>query len=177
MDSRAVAFWLIPSDPAREFFQRSIVRLAKRFDAPQFIPHVTIFVARESACRAAKILAAVGSREFKLEIVKIRQSADFTKTLFVQFHKDDPLQDLADEIQRRSGAKQRRIVDPHLSLLYQKIDARTRRELAQSFKLPFREVFFSSLCAMLCPSPTRTAEDVRNWEMIPDQNSTTRNGH
>jgi hypothetical protein len=82
-----IAYWLIPSEPAHSFFQRIINGLARRCDAPVFEPHVTIYVGADRA-DAAKNALGDATRECKLIGLTpfgIDQSAEFIKTLFVQF--------------------------------------------------------------------------------------------
>src|SRR6266446_10713817 len=38
----AIAYWLIPAEPARSFFQGVINDLGRQYDAPLFEPHVTV---------------------------------------------------------------------------------------------------------------------------------------
>jgi hypothetical protein len=82
-----IAYWLIPSEPARSFFQRIINALARRCDAPVFEPHVTIHVGADRAEAATSALWNA-ARECKLIWLKplgMDQSDEFIKTLFVQF--------------------------------------------------------------------------------------------
>jgi len=55
---------------------------------------------------------------------------------------------------------------PHLSLLYKKMPAVARRELADSIKVPFSEVIFDALKAVRCISPTRSRGDVELWRVV-----------
>src|SRR6266542_3735225 len=87
-----IAYWLIPAEPARGFFQGVINDLARRYDAPLF--------------------------------------------------------------------------EPHLSLLYKKMPAIARRELAYSIKVPFSEVIFDALKAVRCISPTQSRADVEAWRVV-----------
>jgi 2'-5' RNA ligase len=171
-----IAYWLIPAEPAHEFFQRTIRELAERFGAVEFEPHVTVFLGQVNGRPPKEVLSSLGSRRISLSACRIEQSNKFTKTLFVQFEKTDSLQSLADRIQELSGAEKPYLVNPHLSLLYHNIAAKTRRALAETIQLPFQDVPFERVCAMLCKSPTKTADDVRDWKLLAPQNSTIRKG-
>src|SRR5207253_282703 len=54
----------------------------------------------------------------------------------------------------------------HLSLLYKKMPAVARRELADSIMAPFSEVIFDSLKAVRCISPTQNRADVEAWRVV-----------
>jgi putative hydrolase of the HAD superfamily len=161
-----IAYWLLPAELARSFFANLISELADRFDAPNFDPHLTIFLAPENSRAPEKVLAELGAVSIKLTSIDVGVSEQFTKTLFVRFEKTKALQDLNAAICQLSGAPENQIADPHVSLLYKYLPAETKRELASSIKLPFREVEFNSICAMRCASPTSSAADVRAWKSV-----------
>jgi 2'-5' RNA ligase len=150
--------------------------LAERFGAAKFEPHVTVFLGEVEGRPPKEVLSSLGSPRVSLSARRIEQSDKFTKTLFVQFERSDSLQSLADRIRELSGADNPYVVNPHLSLLYQNIATRTRYALAETIQLPFREICFDSICAMLCKSPTETTDDIREWKLLARQNSTIRNG-
>jgi 2'-5' RNA ligase len=166
MTEKAVAYWLRPETAAREMFSREIRKLAEQFGAPLFEPHVTIFVAPENSRAPLQVLREVGQVNIELTIHSIRFSEQFTKTLFVQFETNSALQQLGDAIWKASGARERYLIDPHLSLLYAKLPTETKQRLADNVRLPFREVRFISICAMRCARPTTTAVEVEQWKLI-----------
>jgi hypothetical protein len=119
--AHAIAYWLLPETAAREVFSRKIRELAGQFDAPLFEPHVTIFIAPENSRSPLEVLRELGQVNIDLTIHSIRFSEQFTKALFVQFETNSPLQQLGDAIWKGSGARDRYLIDPHLSLLLCKI--------------------------------------------------------
>src|SRR5438046_10748105 len=82
-----IAHWLIPAEPAHRFFQDLIKDLARRYDAPVFEPHVTIYVgvASTDTFNATLSKAARDCEPIKLQTLEVRHSDEFIKTLFVQF--------------------------------------------------------------------------------------------
>jgi putative hydrolase of the HAD superfamily len=158
----------MPAAPARKFFQGLIEELARRFDAPVFEPHVTVHVGPNHAGAAEKALAqsAHECEPINLEALDIDQSDEFIKTLFVQFALNGKLQQLHEIIRNAAQDAAQYELKPHLSLLYKKIPAITRRELADSIKVPFSEVIFDSLKAVRCISPTRSRADVEAWRLV-----------
>ena len=83
----AIAYWLIPAEPARSFFQGVINDLGRQYDAPLFEPHVTVHVGlnRAAAAESAISQAARFCKPIKLKALEIDHSSEFIKTLFVQF--------------------------------------------------------------------------------------------
>jgi hypothetical protein len=162
----AIAYWMLPERAAREVFSREIRELAEQFGASLFEPHVTIFFAPAHLRAPIEVLREVGEVDVELTIHSIRFSKQFTKTLFVQFETNSALQELGDAIWKASGARDRYLIDPHLSLLYAKLPSATRQRLAGKICLPFRQVRFASICVMRCARPTTKAIEVEQWELL-----------
>ena len=176
MDSYAIAYWSMPAGAARKFFERTIRELGMRFAAPLFEPHLTLFVAPEGSRAPREVLGEVPSPDLVLAAREIGWSEKFTETLFVRFERNQTLLDLIELIRKSSGGSERYQIDPHLSLIYKRLPAKTKRALAEEIQMPFSEVRFKGICAMHCKSPTKTVDDVRQWKLLATQNSTIRKG-
>ena len=166
--STAIAYWLTPTEPTRGSLEKLIVDLSRRYDAPVFEPHVTIYVGSDRVEAADQILsqAAIGYEPISLEVLDVRHSGLFTKTLFVQLVLNAKLQRLSELLRQRSLPSCPYHLDPHISLLYRRMSLAARRELARSIRLPFSEVVFDSICAVRCTSPTRNRAEVEAWRVI-----------
>jgi hypothetical protein len=57
MKKIVIAYWLLPGEPERSFFQQLINDLGQRYSAPVFEPHLTIHVGTNCANTAEKALA------------------------------------------------------------------------------------------------------------------------
>ena len=163
-----IAYWLIPAEPTRSFFQGMINDLARRYDTPLFEPHVTIHVGANhaDAAESAILQAARACKPIKLKALKIGHSSEFIKTLFVQFALNTELRRLNEIIRNAARDSSHYELSPHLSLLYKKMPAVVRRQLAGSIKVPFSEVTFDTLKAVRCVSPTQSHADVEAWRVI-----------
>ena len=162
-----IAYWLIPTEPTRSFFQDVINDLARRYNAPVFEPHMTIYVGSDGVEAEEVIAKAVsGCRLVQAKILKVCQSGEFIKTLFVQFVPDRKLQRLNETIRDAAQDSSDYQLNPHLSLLYKKMSILARRPLAHSIKVPFSEVTFDSIKAVRCVSPTRSRADVEAWRVV-----------
>jgi 2'-5' RNA ligase len=163
-----IAYWLVPSEPAHSFFQRIINDLARRCDAPVFEPHVTVYVGEDRAVAANQALfdAVRECKLIGLTQLGIDQSDEFTKTLFVQFAMAAELREINDIIREVAEDSSQYELKPHLSLLYKKMEAPARRELAVSINVPFSEVTFDAIKAVRCVSPTESRADVDAWRVL-----------
>jgi 2'-5' RNA ligase len=163
-----ISYWLIPAEPARSFFQRVINDLAHRHHAPLFEPHVTVYVGANQADATENALskAARECEPIKLKTLEIGHSSEFIKTLFVQFALNTELRQLNEIIRAAAQEFSHYELKPHLSLLYKKMPAVARRELADSIVAPFSEVTFDALKAVRCISPTQSRADVEGWRVV-----------
>ena len=162
------AYWLIPTEPAYCSFKGIINDLAGRYHAPVFEPHVTIHAGAADADAASRALgdAVRECTQITLNPTRIDQSEEFTKTLFVEFAMTAELRQLNELMRNTAHASSQYELKPHLSLLYKKMAAETRRDLAASIKVPLWEVTFGAIKAVRCISPTRFRADVEAWRVI-----------
>lgn len=163
-----IAYWLTPSEPEHSFFQRIINDVARRYAAPVFEPHVTIHVGADRA-DAAKNALGDAARECKLialPALGIDQSDEFTKTLFVDFPVHAELQKINSIVRQAANDSSHYQLKPHLSLLYKKLAAATRRELAASINVPISRVTFDAIKAVRCVSPMKSGADVEAWHVV-----------
>jgi hypothetical protein len=152
-----VVFWLIPAAAAREFFRRTIERLARECDAPLFEPHLTLGVTADPPDLPRELAVT----PIHLKPLGIFWSATFTKTLFLRMRATPEL-----EVLRTSLGQEGYLPDPHLSFLYKETSAEEKARLATRIVLPFASVTFDTVQAVRCPNPTTTQADVESWEPI-----------
>jgi Cyclic phosphodiesterase-like protein len=163
-----IAYWLIPGEPAHSFFQRIIDDLARRYDAPVFEPHVTVYVGADCVDSAQQALAESARQSTPINIAPlgVQQSDKFIKTLFVQFALSAELRRASQIICDAAQDSSEYELKPHLSLLYKKMEAAARRNLAASIVVPFSEIAFDRIKAVRCVSPTQSRADVEAWRVM-----------
>ncbi len=166
MKRRVAAYWLIPAQAEKELFLEIIRILSRQYQAPLFEPHLTLFAANipEKAARAS--LAKIHFAPVRLNVREIDFSRAFTKTLFVRFESNPALRRLLRTLGRTAGSQVSSLPDPHLSLIYKKLPASVKKELASTIRLPLGKVTFDSVKLTNCIAPTHTAREVENWRTI-----------
>ena len=166
-----IAYWLIPTEPARSYFQSLINDLAQRYDAPKFEPHVTVHVGANCKDTIDEVLskAGRGSKRIALQVRNVSSSSEFIKTLVVHFTRSRKLQQLNQSIPTAAQDSSDYQLSPHLSLLYKRMSAQDRRLLTHSIEVPISEVTFDSLKAVRCVSPTRSRADVEAWRSVAEK--------
>jgi 2'-5' RNA ligase len=163
-----IAYWLIPTEPARSYFQKVINDLAQRYNAPVFEPHVTVHVGANCPAAAEGVLskAASGCDQILLQALEVSASSEFIKTLFVQFNVTTQLRQLNQSVRNAAQDSSDYQLNPHLSLLYKRMSIQDRDMLACSIEMPFPEVAFDSLKAVRGVSPTQSRADVEQWRVV-----------
>jgi 2'-5' RNA ligase len=163
-----LAYWLVPAEPARNFFASTIAELASRLDAPLFQPHVTVYAGRQGDENPEEVLRGVlaGCEPFRLSVRDVRCSDEFTKTVFVQFEPSPELLRLNHAFQQASALHDEYELNSHLSLIYKRTTRAVRIEVATSLRVPFTELLFDSAKAIVGPTPIRSRADVEAWRVV-----------
>jgi hypothetical protein len=163
-----VAYWLCPAEPARSHFCAIISDLAARFDAPIFEPHLTIYVTKSSDENPDTVFARVlkNCGGHRLSVRGLDYSDKFTKTLFVQFEPDAEVTRLSSDLRCASAEQNDYELNPHLSLIYKTMTHETKLDLTHSIRLPFTEVCFDALKAVISPACIKSREDVEAWRVV-----------
>jgi 2'-5' RNA ligase len=159
----------------RSFCVALIAELAVRFDAAVFEPHVTIYSTAVGSENPEPILEQLlqGRGPYCLLVRALEYSDELTKTLFVQFAPDAELARLSEELRRASAAPSDYELNPHLSLLYKDLDTGTKHQLAASFRLPFDEIAFDRVKAVIVPAEIRSRTEVEAWRVVAERTLTT----
>ena len=166
-----LAYWLGPAEPARTHFVALINDLATKFDAPAFEPHVTLYVTDAANEKPDAVLKHV-LKSYGLARLSIRgldYSDEFTKTFFAQFEPDADVTRLSSDLRRASAVQNDYELNPHLSLIYKRMAHETKRDLAHSIRLPFTEVRFNSVKAVISPAKIESSADVEAWKVVATQ--------
>jgi len=166
MKKTATVYWLLPAKPERDLLCEVVRILRKEFRAPNFEPHLTLFSASKDRQSPKKVLRQISMRPIRLATRGAGFSSEFTKTLFVRFKSSDALRKLVADLNRAAKSRAKAPSDPHVSLLYKKLPASAKKQLAAVMKLPFRSVVFDSIAVVRCPSPSRTKADVDAWKIL-----------
>jgi 2'-5' RNA ligase len=166
-----IAYWLIPTEPARSYFQNIVNDLAEQYSAPEFEPHVTVHVGVDCTETVDEVLSKAGrsSKKIALQVLNVSSSSEFIKTLCLHFTRSTQLQQLNQNIRTAAQDSPEYQLSPHLSLLYKRMSIQDRRLLTHSIEVPFSEVTFDSLKAVRCVSPTRSRADVEGWRVVAEK--------
>jgi hypothetical protein len=163
-----ISYWLIPAEPERTLFGKIIDRLADRFDAPKFEPHVTLYSGPGiQTAHVERLLAqaSAGISEVILRSSGIGYSAEFTRTLFVRYALDETAAKLSNSLKELSPDPEVYRFEPHLSLIYSHLPTDLKELLAHQTEIP-PLTRFKAIQAVMTGPVTRTNRDVETWRVI-----------
>jgi Cyclic phosphodiesterase-like protein len=164
-----VSYWLVPAAPERDFLQELINTLASAYDAPRFVPHVTLYSGASPANDNPPDIIMQSTQEvhrLNLQVDRILSTEEFTKTVFVQFRPSTLLSQMTEAMRRLSARPSAYRLNPHLSLIYKRLSPPEAQRIAATIRLPMAAVCFDAVWAIASPGTTRTAEDVGLWQVV-----------
>ena len=162
------SFWLVPQEPDLTYFQDLINGLAERFKTEPFYPHVTLYSGSLPASLAvtAVVKGLSLTQPIELEVITLNYETHFSKTLYVQLKQTvDFTQLVRDLVTAIPDAPQPRL-DPHLSLLYHRLDAVTQQTLTETITLPRSTIQFDQIQVIAAPQNFETQSHVASLRCV-----------
>jgi hypothetical protein len=162
------SYWLLPAAPEGAALQAQIASLAARYDAVAFEPHVTLYTGPSDDVEVAATLDFLRRSFRPLTLVPfvVAQSPRLTKTLYIRLELTSELAALAAAIKGKARQPSTSVLDdPHISLLYQRIDEAERARLAAEIALPARFAG-GGIAVIETEIPIDNLEQIRNWRFV-----------
>ena len=76
---------------------------------------------------------------------------------------------LSSDLRHASAVQNDYELNPHLSLIYKTMDSETKREIADSIRLPFTSVAFDLVKAVISPAEIKSRQDVEAWRVVAEK--------
>ena len=165
------SFWLVPQEPDLTYVQGLISTLAERFGTVPFCPHVTLYSGPLPSEVDVKTIGAALSSEYsvELEVLALNHDSRFSKTLYIQLKQTPRLSQLVDRLVAAIPNAQRPILDPHVSLLYHRLDGGTKQALMSTIVLPRATLRFNQVQAVAAPQNFETQAHVASLRCVHSQ--------
>jgi len=157
MTKEKFSIWLIPSDIDSDCISKSIQSLSKKYLAPIFKPHCTIISPITNLNKAQIIIDQLDQKEFQVNVKKIDESDDIWKTVFLKLVNNSTLKKINGLFNQ--AFPQIYQFDPHISLIYKKLDAKKRKSILT--KLDMKKAFIIDKISIV-----RTSGSVESWETV-----------
>lgn len=151
------SIWLVPTTKDTKYLNQIIKNLSKQYDAPNFGAHITLYSKIRSLTKAKQVLD-----ENKFDIIRtkstgIGQSDYLWKTIFIKIKKDKSLSNINQILAK--NLKTKYSFEPHISLIYKKLEYRTKTKIIKNLKIK-KSYTFDRITIV------RSSNDVRQWKKL-----------
>lgn len=162
-----VATWLIAREEDKPL-HNVMEELAGRFEAPKFIPHLTMRAVQVPLDRVEEAKSVVRriAHTFKpitLKVSGVGYADNLFQSLFLKFEESPELNDLYQTIERVLEEYGDYSFEPHLSLLYKELPEEKKKRLIPTIQLP-STVTFDRL-GINVHLDERRRLDIENWRI------------
>ena len=161
-------FWLLPAEPLKGQLRSIVQQLAKKYDAIDFEPHVTISSGPSGDDQTHAIARRAASLYSHVELipVKLEHTSEYTKTLFIQFQESSIVRHMSDAIKDRHAGPVNYVLNPHLSLLYKTMPLAMLAGICQTFDVPKGIYVFDRLRAIETEIPLTEPDQIKRWRTV-----------
>ena len=116
-----LAVWLVPQDNDKEYLQKIVNDLGEKYNAPLFVPHLTILgdtLIELKDLKQAIDKAFENIKPITIKKTQISQSNIFFKTVFIELEENEMLASVFENLKNNLPEKTDYVFKPHISLLY-----------------------------------------------------------
>lgn len=139
------SLWLIPDKENQQILQEIIDKLAEKYAAPRFEPHLTLLSSipksEEVVVEKTKEVAA-RTEWFTVTTGEIEFSTTYFQCVFVRIKTTIPLMETHVRTRDIFGMDKEKFFMPHISLLYGDYNMTTREKVCRAIELP--EIAFTA---------------------------------
>jgi 2'-5' RNA ligase len=150
--------WLEPTANDSRYLSKIIKHLARKYGAPIFAPHITLYGGIRRYVQARNTANACNDlSKIRVVATRMRHSDCLWKTLYLEIKKDK-------DLQRINGVLKTNLTNkyefaPHISLIYKTLDSRTKRRIAKDLNLK-RSYKFDKITII------RSSKTVSKWKKL-----------
>ncbi len=154
------SIWLEPTDNDFFYLKTIIKNLAEKYNSPIFDPHVTIDSEIKKIPTNELIIKSMQNLS-KIDIISkdLQYSNYIWKTLFIQLENNSKLQQIQDTLRNELCYSSTYNLDPHISLMYKKLDENKKNKIILNTIIKSRYSFDKI-------SIIKSSNKVENWNKI-----------
>lgn len=151
------SIWLTPTTKDAKHLNQIIKNLSKQYDAPKFGAHITLYSKVNSLTKAKQVLVENKFGTIRTKSTGIGQSDYLWKTIFIKVKKDKSLRSINQILAK--NLKTKYFFEPHISLIYKKLDHQTKTKLIKNLKIK-KSYTFDRIVIV------RSSKDVKQWKKL-----------
>lgn len=154
------SIWLEPINKDWVYLKNIIDNLAKKCDSPIFEPHVTIDSEIKKLPPSRNLIESLQNiSKVKINSLELKHSNYIWKTLFIQLENNFKLDQIRKNLRNQLCFKSKYNFDPHISLIYKKMDKSKKEEIIS--KLNIKSEFIFDKISII-----NSSDEVKNWSKI-----------
>ena len=154
--------WLIPRNADTEYLGHLIRNLSQKYNAPEFIPHITIYgdvnAGQEIVDEAVKH-SIKGLKKFTIKTSNLAYEDYIWKTLFINIEQNLKLLQINEKLSEKLGEYIDYQFKPHISLIYKKMAELEKQKIIHDISI--KNEFVIDKAAII-----KSSENVDEWEMV-----------
>jgi 2'-5' RNA ligase len=151
------SIWLVPTSKDAKLLDGIIKNLAKKYDAPSFSAHVTLFSGITSLNKAKSLVDLIYSGPINAKKIGVGKSDYLWKTLYIRIRKERNIITLHQTMQNHT--KTRYVFEPHISLIYKKLDHITKKKIKLDLKI--KNTYTFDTIAII-----KSSKNVKKWKKL-----------
>jgi 2'-5' RNA ligase len=151
------SIWLVPTIKDAKYLNQVIKNLAIQYDAPKFDAHITLYSKVRSLAKAKQVLDENKFGIMRTKHTGIGQSDYLWKTIFLKIKKDKSLSNINQILAKHF--KTNYSFEPHISLIYKKLNPQTKTKLIKNLKMK-KSYTFDRIVIV------RSSKDVKQWKKM-----------
>ncbi|MBM2819976.1 MAG: hypothetical protein HW410_1658 [Nitrosarchaeum sp.] len=152
------SIWAEPTTKDARYLLQIICKLGKKYDAPTFYPHITVFSGIRSSTAKTAIKNCTDIKKFTVNAMDVAFSDNLWKTVFINVEKNQKLKQIHDTI-KKSTPNSKYEFNPHISLIYKKLDDSEKQGITDSLKIK-RKFTFDKITIIA------SYKDVEKWKVV-----------
>ena len=151
------SIWILPSKNDHKLIYIKIEELSKVYHSELFQPHCTLISSVYDIELAKDIIHELDINPFRVKPIKLNQSSNIWKTVFIELEKNELLNQLYQLFQNKQPPNEDFV--PHISLIYKTMKEKERMGIVDSLRIQqFYE--FSGIAII------DTSKAVEHWQTV-----------
>lgn len=155
-----LSIWAEPATKDAKCLRQIICSLGKKYNSPAFNPHITLYGGVQSVSDAKSAISNfAGAKKFTASATDLGSSDDLWKTVFINVEKSQKLKQVYGAIRKAVPQSPKYEFDPHISLIYKKMDNSERQAIIDGLKIK-KKFTFDKITVIV------SSKNVEKWKVI-----------
>lgn len=162
--TKKYGFWVIPENKTYQVFERIIRKYSKKYNAPMFVPHMTIHGVIEST--EEKVVRGVKKvadkiRPFEVQVGEVEFSTTYFQCVFARIKTNAKLLNTYLALRDSLEFTEKHVFMPHASLVYGDFDMETREKISKEIEFSNEKFMVNKITIVKADS-----RDPKNWHIV-----------